>query len=90
MRTSIRIFIREEGDHPHAFSLGECRLLELLEREGLSQAEFARRMKCSRQYVNQLISGEATMSLIFAINAAFVLNCHVTDLYILEIKNRKE
>ncbi|MBB6675963.1 helix-turn-helix transcriptional regulator [Cohnella lubricantis] len=49
----------------------------------MSQAEFARRMDCTPQYVSGLISGNETMSLEFAINAAFILKCRVTDLYIL-------
>ncbi|EJL45670.1 putative transcriptional regulator [Brevibacillus sp. CF112] len=72
-----------------AFQLGECLLLTLLHKKNMSQAEFARRMGVSRQYVNQLINGETTMSLIFAINAAHVLGCQITDLYKI-VSNRKE
>jgi transcriptional regulator with XRE-family HTH domain len=66
-----------------AFRLGECLLLDRLEEKGITQAEFARHMNCSRSYVSQLISGKAKMSLEFAINAAHFLNCRVTDLYVL-------
>lgn len=71
-----------------AFRLGECLLLDILERKNMTQAEFARRMKVSRQYVNRIATGEDTMSLEFAINAAHILGCRVTDLYIL--RSRKE
>lgn len=67
-----------------AFLLGDCLLLDRLEEKGITQAEFARHMKCTRSYVSQLISGESKMSLTFAINAAHFLNCRVTDLYVLE------
>lgn len=67
-----------------AFHLGECLLPQLLLDKNMRQAEFARRIGVSRQYVNQLITGEATMSLIFAINAAHVLDCQITDLYKLD------
>jgi len=67
-----------------AFLLGDCLLQDRLDDKGITQAEFARHMKCSRSYVSQLISGEAKMSLTFAINAAYFLNCRVTDLYVLK------
>ncbi|MFD3768410.1 MULTISPECIES: helix-turn-helix domain-containing protein [Paenibacillus] len=67
-----------------AFLLGDCLLQDRLDDKGITQAEFARHMKCSRSYVSQLISGDAKMSLTFAINAAYFLNCRVTDLYVLE------
>ncbi|TYA10951.1 helix-turn-helix transcriptional regulator [Paenibacillus faecis] len=67
-----------------AFLLGECLLLDRLKEKGVTQAEFSRRMKCSRAYVTQLIYGDSKMSLEFAINAAHFLECRVTDLYVLE------
>ncbi|RJE88587.1 XRE family transcriptional regulator [Paenibacillus sp. 1011MAR3C5] len=66
-----------------AFLLGECLLRERLEDAKMTQAEFARRMECSPQYVSGLISGKERMSLEFAINSSFVLKCRVTDLHIL-------
>lgn len=65
------------------FQLGECLLLKLLDREGMSQAEFARRMQCSRQYVHRLTKKKETMSLIFAINASYILNCDWKSFYTL-------
>lgn len=72
-----------------AFLLGECLLLRLLEKRGLSQSQFARKMGCSRQFVSQLINGESYMSLEFAINAAHLLECKVTDLYVLKTGRRR-
>lgn len=65
------------------YVLGECLLLDRLKEKGVSRAEFARAMKCTRSFVTQLINGDAQMSLTFAINAAHYLNCRVTDLYVL-------
>ncbi|MFD1954259.1 transcriptional regulator [Paenibacillus thailandensis] len=73
-----------------AFLLGECLLQDHLNRKGMSQSEFARRMGCSRQFVSQLIAGKAFMSLEFAINAAYILECKPTDFYILETGKRKQ
>lgn len=72
-----------------AFLLGECLLLNILEKKGMSQADFARRMKCSRAFVSQLITGDSKMSLEFAINAAYILECTVSDFYVLEIGRRR-
>lgn len=63
------------------FDLGECQLLFYIKRKGWTQAEFARQKKCTRQYVNDLISGDKVMSLPFAGEAAKLLDCDVTDLY---------
>lgn len=64
-----------------AFRLGECLLQQQLDKRNISQSEFARRMKCSRQHVNNLIKGKRVMSLEFAINASYILNCDLKDLY---------
>jgi len=66
-----------------AFLLGECLLLDRLTDKKMKPAEFARRMECSRSYVSGLIAGTEKMSLEFAINASQVLECRVTDLYVL-------
>jgi transcriptional regulator with XRE-family HTH domain len=74
-----------------AFLLEECLLLDRLKEKDISPAEFSRQMNCSRSFVSQLTSGKAKMSLEFAINAAHILNCNVTDLYVLRwSSNRKE
>ncbi|GIO39094.1 helix-turn-helix transcriptional regulator [Paenibacillus antibioticophila] len=67
------------------YILGDCLLQDRLNDAGLTQAEFARRMGVSPQYVNKIIRGSRKMSLEFAINAAQILGCRITDLYILEI-----
>lgn len=67
-----------------AFLLGGCQLPTLLKRMNMKPAEFAKQMECSRTYVSDLIANKKTMSLEFAINAAFILGCEVTDLYALQ------
>ncbi|OAS13237.1 helix-turn-helix transcriptional regulator [Paenibacillus oryzisoli] len=74
-----------------AFRIGECLLLTLLHNRNMSQAEFARKLECSRQYVHGLINGTETMSLEFALNAAHILECSVNDLYHLkDVSSRRE
>ncbi|KJD42548.1 helix-turn-helix transcriptional regulator [Paenibacillus terrae] len=67
------------------YRLGACLLLERLKENNMTQADFARVMGVSRQFVNKLLSGERKMSLEFAYNAAYRLNCRITDLYVLEV-----
>ncbi|GIP25502.1 hypothetical protein J23TS9_06320 [Paenibacillus sp. J23TS9] len=74
-----------------SLQLGKCLLLERLNDKEMSQASFAKRMGVSRQYVSKLVSGERKMSLEFAFNAAQILDCHISDLYILNVvHNRRE
>ncbi|MNC23561.1 hypothetical protein BSK49_19195 [Paenibacillus odorifer] len=69
------------------FKLGDCLLSDRLDEHGWTQAYFAKRMNVSRQFVNRIISGERKMSFEFAINAAHILGCRTTDLYVLEVVN---
>lgn len=71
------------------YRLGACLLLERLEENKMNQADFARAMGVSRQFVNKLITGERKMSLEFAFNAAYRLNCRITDLYVLEVVRKQ-
>lgn len=68
-----------------AFQLGECLLRYQLRRNGMTPAEFARRMGCTRQFVDKLMNGTKTMSLEFAINAGELLNCDPKDFYVLKL-----
>lgn len=74
-----------------AFLLGECLLPYWLEKRGMTKAEFARRMGYSRSHISKLIATNGTrskMSLEFAINAAHLLECKVTDLYVMKTGKR--
>ena len=73
-----------------AFRLGECLLLNVLKRRNMSQSEFARRMNVSRQYIHRLATNQKVMSLEFAINACYVLDCDILDLYVIETTGRQE
>lgn len=74
-----------------SLQLGDCLLLERLNEKGWTQAYFAKRMGVSRQYINKLTSGERKMSYEFALNAAHILECRTTDLYILNVvRDRSE
>ena len=66
-----------------AVLLGDSLLRERLDAKGWTQSYFAERMGCSRSYVSGLISGSEKMSLEFAINTSILLDCNVTDLYVL-------
>lgn len=73
-----------------AFLLGECLLKQLIDDNGLTQAEFARRMECSPQFISGLIRGKEKMSLEFAINASLKLDCDVKELYeLIPVVSRK-
>jgi len=75
-----------------AFRLGECLLRDRLEKVNMTQTELADRLGVSKQFVGAIISGRKKMSLELAINAAQLLECRVTDLYVLHhkpIKRRK-
>ncbi|WP_127506192.1 helix-turn-helix transcriptional regulator [Paenibacillus humicus] len=72
-----------------AFLLGECLLLSRLKEAGLTRSEFARKMEVTPAYITGLIKGKETMSLEFAINSADILDCRVTDLYILRMSSSR-
>lgn len=73
------------------FLLGECLLRDRLDVRGITPSEFARKMGVSRQYINKLMSGEKVMSLEFAINAAYLLECRPSDFYVLTwSRNRQD
>jgi transcriptional regulator with XRE-family HTH domain len=64
-----------------ALRFGRSRLPELLAAKGMSQAEFARRLKTSEAYVSRIISGKQRFGLLKAKRAARILDCYIDDLY---------
>lgn len=70
--------------------LGESRLPSLLRKADMTQAEFARRLGVSRQYITKIIKRERTFTLEQGIHAGFILNCDTNDLYVIEFINRRE
>lgn len=62
--------------------LGESRLPQLLKRaNNMRQAEFARRLGVSRQYVTKIITKERVLSYERALLASYILDCQVEELY---------
>jgi transcriptional regulator with XRE-family HTH domain len=76
---SITIFVK--GVEKLAFVISECLLLDLLKKKNMSQAEFARKLGVSRQFVHDLIILKKFMSYEFAVNASFILDCEMHSLY---------
>lgn len=62
-----------------ALDFGRSRLPELL--GDMTQAELARRLGVTRQYISQIISGKNTFSLLMAKECADILGVYVDDLY---------
>ena len=61
--------------------IGRSRLLEHLNRIGMTQAEYARRIGVSEPFVSRIISGEKKLSLTKAKKSADILKCHIEELY---------
>jgi transcriptional regulator with XRE-family HTH domain len=57
------------------------RLPELLAARGLTQAEFARRLKVSEAFISQIIKGSRYFSYPLAAEAARILKCKIGELY---------
>ncbi|WP_442955984.1 helix-turn-helix transcriptional regulator [Paenibacillus sp. MMO-58] len=66
--------------------MGRCRLSEHLNRIGMSQAEFARRINLSEPVVSRLVSGQKKLNLERALQASYILACTVEELYELEFQ----
>lgn len=57
------------------------RVPEHLARIGMSQAEFARRLKVSKAYITQIINLRKKFSIERGKMAANILGCYIDDLY---------
>jgi len=64
--------------------LGESRIPLLCRHRGITQAELARRLGVSRQFIHKVIKRERNFSLEQAINAASILDCLVEELHIID------
>lgn len=60
---------------------GRCRVLEHLNRIGMNQAEYARRLGVSEPFVSKIVSGEKKLSLLKAKISANIFGCVIDDLY---------
>lgn len=63
--------------------LGESRIPEHCRRMKISQAEFARRLGVSRQFVHLVNKRERDLSFEQALNAAQILQCTMEDLHVI-------
>jgi transcriptional regulator with XRE-family HTH domain len=61
--------------------LGDSRLPLLLKRAGISQIEIAELLGVSPSFINQVIKGRRTFSLLQSFRAAVILKCSIDDLH---------
>ncbi|RUS42257.1 helix-turn-helix transcriptional regulator [Cohnella sp. AR92] len=75
---------------PSSLHLGESRVPELCRKRGITQAELARRLGVTRQFIYKVNQRLANFSFEQAINAAYILDCRAEDLHVIEIGTRTE
>lgn len=63
--------------------LGESQLPQLLKKANMTQSDFAKQMGVSREFIRKIIHKEddKVFSLTRALQAAYILDCGVEDLY---------
>ena len=66
--------------------IGKCLLLDILNRKRMTQADLAAMTGIARTQINEYIANTRKMSLVNAKLIAYVLRCHIDDLYEWEIK----
>lgn len=64
-----------------AYSRGECRLKELLDRIGMKQAELARRTGYTPQMISKFARNKLNMSVEAMYDISIVIGCKMEDLY---------
>lgn len=64
-----------------AFKVGRCLLQERLDELDMTQTELAEKLNVTKQQINKYVKNKQMMSLKVAGNIAFLLNCHIEDLY---------
>jgi putative transcriptional regulator len=60
---------------------GQCLLLELLHKRGMTQIELSEKTGISPQQISEYITGKRKMSYLNAVKISMVLKCHADDLY---------
>ena len=68
-----------------AYFVGKCQLQVLLDRNGISQQELAKRLGITRQQVNKYSRDKTVMSYQVAYNIAEILGCNMSELYQMEL-----
>lgn len=71
--------MKRGGKKRMAYQIGKCLLSERLRQAGLSQVDFADRMKTDKQTVNKWVKGINNMSLVSAKNAVSILDLNCID-----------
>lgn len=71
----------EIGEIMASLVLGKSLLPERLIEASLNQAELARKLGVSRQFIGKVIAGKRNFSFEMALNAAHILNCEPKDLH---------
>lgn len=66
-------------------SRGRCRLRYLLAKSKMTQVELVRRTGYSKQQISNWVNNRELMSFEAAATIAYVLRCHIEDLYELVI-----
>lgn len=66
-----------------AISRGDCRLRILLKKANMTQAELSRRTGYSPQQISNWVNDREKMSFDAAATLAYVLECHMEELYVL-------
>ncbi|MBT2599121.1 MULTISPECIES: helix-turn-helix transcriptional regulator [unclassified Oceanobacillus] len=61
--------------------VGRCLLDRHLKENYMTQLELADKLGVSKQQINKYVLNKQKMSLEVAGNIAYILNCHVEDLY---------
>ncbi|RDW21048.1 XRE family transcriptional regulator [Oceanobacillus arenosus] len=64
-----------------ALKVGRCLLQNRLKDAHMTQQELANRMGITVQQINKYVRNRQKMSIEVAGNIAFILKCHVEDLY---------
>ena len=64
-----------------AYKVGRCLLQKRLDELDMTQIELAEKLNVSKQQINKYVKNKQKMSLKVAGNVAFVLKCHIEDLY---------
>ncbi len=64
-----------------AYKVGRCLLRAKLNKKGMTQQELANKLGITVQQINKYVLNRQRMSIEVAGNIAFILNCHIEELY---------
>lgn len=67
-----------------ALRSGRCLLAYYRKKAKMTQREFAKRMGVTQPFISRIEKNMKPMSYDFALNAAYILDCRMEDLYTIE------